>query len=176
MDNLEVGGNRSDFIGDAAPNSFDVALEPGQEKNSEQLIERTDAKAEGVKMGTENVETERELGEIAAAKAMEEVLGEIGGNTEEDNVEATEMKPLIADGTTEKKLGKIGISLVGDKVDVEGVSTEVKKIKSLPLYEQVNAMNEATDKAIYANFGWMIGNDDIGEIQAEENAEKRKAA
>ena len=40
----------------------------------------------------------------------------------------------------------------------------------MPLREQVNAVNETTAKEIYANFGWMIGNDDIGEIQAEEAA------
>ena len=128
-----------------------------------------------------HAEANRGLGEAATSGVMKEIFGE----QEQNNVEnfelpdapemmpAPEIKPLIADGTTEKKLGKIGVSLVGEKVDAEGVSAEVKRIKELPLYEQSAARDEASAKMIYANFGRMIGNDDIGEIQAEE---QRRAA
>lgn len=180
MDNANAGGDRGDFAEGqgvfGTPESFEKAFET-----------------------TGHKEANRGIGEAAASEALREVFGEqeVGDekNFESPNVLegaqapettltsemklaneitlAPEIKPLIADGKTEKKLGKIGVSLVGEKVDAEGVSAEVKKIKALPLYEQSAARDEASAKMIYANFGRMVGNDDIGEIQAEE---QRRAA
>lgn len=165
MDYSEIGGNVSDFSGgEKVDSDFD-----GKNEISGASSERT-------------IETERGLGE-AATGIVEELFGnepekgrddEFGLPDVPDMMPAPELKPLIADGTTEKKLGKIGVSLVGEKVDVEGVSSAVKKIKDLPLYEQSAARDEASAKMIYANFGRMIGNDDIGEIQAEKQREKRE--
>lgn len=161
MDNSELGGVKSDFS-EGEKSFFD-------EKQSDRSgVERT-------------AKTERELGGAATAGIVEELFGEEANKGREDEFElpdipemmpVPELKPLIADGTTEKKLGKVGVSLVGEKVDAEGVSAAVKKIKDLPLYEQSAARDEASAKMIYANFGRMIGNDDIGEIQAEEQRAK----
>lgn len=167
MDNSEVGGIRSDFVGNKA-DTFDAL--------------------EGI-FDTEQMnpaEREKKLGE-AATGTIEELFRdeaerkddtEFGLPDVPEMMPTPEIKPLIADGTTEKKLGKIGVSLVGEKVDVEGVSSAVKKIKDLPLYEQSAARDAASAKMIYANFGRMIGNDDIGEIQAEKQREsaERNAA
>lgn len=161
MDNSELGGVKSDFSG-GEKSFFD------EKQNDRYGVERT-------------AETERGLGGAATAGIVEELFGEEANKGREDEFDlpdipemmpAPELKPLIADGTTEKKLGKVGVSLVGEKVDAEGVSAAVKKIKDLPLYEQSAARDEASAKMIYANFGRMIGNDDIGEIQAEEQRAK----
>lgn len=162
MDNANIGGREVDFAEGQAifgtPESFEKAFE------------------------TDNhTETSRGIGEAATDAALREIFEEQESGESEKLAPSDvpvvastpEIKPLIADGTTEKKLGKIGVSLVGEKVDAEGVSAEVKKIKELPLYEQSAARDEASAKMIYANFGRMIGNDDIGEIQAEE---QRRAA
>ena len=166
MNNTGIGGNGGDFAerqgSVAMPESFEELFETGQ----------------GVAVQDREIQSnpERSLGEIASSEAMKEILSETGYEKREKNEApdmleikpAAELKPLIADGTTEKKLGHVGVSLVGEKVDAEGISVEVKKIKALPLYEQSAARDEASAKMIYANFGRMIGNDDIGEIQAEE--------
>lgn len=164
MDNPQIGGNKGDF---------------GESQNDFLWMERNNRDA--------RESAEKELGGVATTGVMDEILDEIGEGkidavgTDEEMFDLPEMKPvaelkpLIADGTTERKLGKVGISLVGDKVDMEGVSAEVKRIKQMPLREQVNAVNETIAKEIYANFGWMIGNDDIGEIQAEEAARASQA-
>ena len=164
MDNPQNGGNKGNF---------------GEGQNDFSWIEAEN------RDGRENVESK--LGGTATTGVMDEILNEIderkidAADTDSESFDlpdmkpVAELKPLIADGTTERKLGKVGISLVGDKVDIEGVSAEVKRIKQMPLREQVNAVNETTAKEIYANFGWMIGNDDIGEIQAEEAARASQA-
>ena len=170
MDNSEVGGKRSDFSGGEKNVSDFDGLEEWFGANG---------------ATTENKsKVERGLGEAASSTEIaKELFGEEPEKSKDEfslpdvpeMMPAPELKPLIADGTTEKKLGKIGVSLVGEKVDVEGVSAAVKKIKELPLYEQSAARDEASAKMIYANFGRMIGNDDIGEIQAEEQRTKMAA-
>ena len=157
MDNPEVGGNRGDF---------------GEVQNTLNSPETFNEMFDGKQGG----EVDKKLGETASSEMMNEIFDGFEGQKQEEfglpdvpeMMPAAEIKPLIADGTTEKKLGKIGVSLVGEKVDTEGIAAEVKKIKELPLYEQSAARDEASAKMIYANFGRMIGNDDIGEIQAEE--------
>ena len=161
MDSSEAGGNGGNFGEGRAevPEAFDDIFNAEQGKD-----------------------TEKKLGKAVSSEIVNEIFGEAEGEKNAAEFElpdmpemmpAAEIKPLIADGTTEKKLGKIGVSLVGEKVDAEGIETEVKKIKGLPLYEQSAARDAASAKMIYANFGRMIGNDDIGEIQAEE---ERRAA
>ena len=162
MDNANVGGNGGNFAEEqgtfGTPESFEQAFEVG-----------------------DRAEVNKGLGEAASSEVMREIFGEQELESPQkfelpdkpEMMPVPEAKPLIADGTTEKKVGKIGVSLVGDKVDMEGVSAEVKRIKELPLYEQSAARDEASAKMIYANFGRMIGNDDIGEIQAEE--QRRRA-
>ena len=54
-----------------------------------------------------------------------------------------EKKDADISAKTGRKLGKIGVSLMDDKLDEVGISTEVKKIKELPsLYEQSAARDE----------------------------------
>ena len=157
MNNTNVGGNGGNFAGEQgafdATESFEKAFQVGKQS-----------------------ETNKGLGEAATVGMMEEIFGgeEVGRGEDyklpdaPEMMPAPEIKPLIADGTTEKKLVKIGVSLVSEKVDTEGINAEVKRIKNLPLYEQSPARDRASAEMIYANFGRMVGNDDIGEIQAEE--------
>lgn len=167
MNDANVGGNRGDFAEEQNPFGMPETLgkSSGEKVTAEESLQSADLN--------------KGLGETATSEVMKEIFGieeDVTDNSEQpevpEMVEVTEQRPLIADGTTEKKLGKIGVSLVGEKVDAEGIENAVKKITELPLYEQSAALDEAKTKMIYANFGWMIGNDDIGEIQAEEKAGK----
>lgn len=75
-----------------------------------------------------------------------------GEQTPEKEVEietvVEEVEPVVErkeaiSAETGRKLGKIGVSLMDDKLDEVGISTEVKKIKELPsLYEQSAARDE----------------------------------
>ena len=154
---------------------------PGDKQNFAEKQNGSNGEFDGIFGGKqpESINTEKNLGEVTTSEMMREMFeDEMQQETKSEDktgleeipdiMPVSEVKPLIADGTTERKLGKIGVSLVGEKVDTVGIGSEVKKIKELPLYEQSAARDEASAKMIYANFGRMIGNDDIGEIQAEE--------
>lgn len=88
-------------------------------------------------------------GENLSEQATEvEAKNEMGIEpTVEEVVPVPEKKEVIRSANTERKLGEIGTVafLMDDKIDVERVSAEVKKIKDLPsLYEQ----NVARDKIV----------------------------
>ena len=158
MDNSKNGGNRVENLERreifSAPESFENLYQEENRRASEDI--------------------NRGLGETA--EVMGEIFGEnknVGEHKDVDNtpemvMSVEELKPLIADGSTEGKLGKIGVSLVGEGVDTAGISEVVKEIENRPLSEQSAARDSASARLILANFGRMIGNDDIGEIQAEE--------
>ena len=172
MNNTDIRGYGGDFAEKQSGVDTSEPFEKVFESGRDEILQDREAQNS----------PERELGGIVSSETMREILGEAGYEGKEkfevpdvpEMKPAAELKPLIADGTTEKKLGHIGVSLVGEKVDAEGIGVEVKKIKELPLYEQSAARDEASARMIYANFGRMIGNDDIGEIQAEEKS--REAA
>lgn len=166
MDNSKIGGKGNDFVERRSNTSVPETFEDMFRTEQSEVVSNPENQSR----------SERGLGEVTTSEVMREILSEVGNEKNEkfevpdipEMMPVTEMKPLVADGTTEKKLGHTGVSLVGDRVDAEGIGIEVKKIKELPLYEQSAARDAASAKMIYANFGRMIGNDDIGEIQAEE--------
>ena len=165
MDNSDLGGNRGSFTERrevfGTPESFEKAFE-------------TDKR--------DNKETKRSLGETAGV--MQEIFGEQGEteaqkdqvNKPEFDIPETpgmmpvpEIKPLANDGTTEGKRGRAVVSLGGERVDAESLellNREVEKLSDKP-YELDNLKNEALSDSLRNSFGRMIGNDDIGEIQAE---------
>ena len=201
MDNSKNGGNRVDDLERrgifGVPESFESLYESGngQSENvsADKDVNRELGEAAGVmrEIFGENGVGVAGSDDAERAEGGEKVRDADGRNIRRETVGAPEavgmpevaetpemtlveeLRPLIADGTTEKKLGKIGVSLVGEGVDAVGISEVVKEIENRPLSEQSAARDSASAKLIYANFGRMIGNDDIGEIQAEESALKR---
>lgn len=167
MDNSDLGGNRGSFTERreifGTPESFEKAFETNK-KNSR--------------------ETEKSLGETAGV--MQEIFGEQReAEAQKEEIEQTEpvfdipdapgmmpvpeIKPLAEDGTTEGVKGHAVVALGGERVDAESLemlNREVEKLADKP-YELDNLKNRALSDSLRNSFGRMIGNDDIGEIQAE---------
>ena len=149
MDNAYEGGIGGSSAGEAevfgTPESFEQAFAPESEQR--------DVEAE----------VKRSFGEVSM-KIPE--VGEMPGGEP-----AIEVKPLVADGSTEGKLGRIAVSLTGDVMDKESekqVHEKISELKKNP-YELSNYRDEEMADSLRDNFGRIFGNDDIGEIQAEAN-------
>lgn len=171
MDNPENGGNSSVFA-------------ERQGRDDAFLSEKTES-------GRSEKETNRALGSAASSGIVEEIFG--GDNADEYVVDGGEMsdgndkssmgdvrsaeeellkavEPGSEHEVVKRELGKIGVALAGEKLDVEGVSAIKKKIEALPLYEQSAARDAASAEVIYANFNRVIGNDDAAEAREREAA------
>lgn len=156
MDNAEVGGNSGNFAENREVfGSFDSFEKAFETKNSG--------------------ERQKDLGEIATSEMMQEMFDEgdkkdavqVSGDTQ---IVEEELKPLAADGTTEGKMGKLAVSLMGDKIDeksLEELAKQVDELSNNP-YQLDNFKNRVLSDSIRDSYGRMIGNDDNGEIQAEE--------
>ena len=165
MDNAEVGGNRGNFAeGREVFGSFD---------SFEKAFE-----------GNEGKERREEMGGIATSEMMQEMFdednksgvieapaAELGGS----QVVEEELKPLAADGTTEGKMGRLAVSLMGDKIDEKSLAELARQVDELSddPYKLDNFKNRVLSDSVRDSYGRMIGNDDIGEIQAEEQRAKQ---
>lgn len=86
--------------------------------------------------------------------------------------QAIEMQPLSIDGSTEEKRQKMSLGIDGEIID-KGSEKKLREVitqLSKKPFELNNYRDEAMAESLLSNFGRMFGNDDIGEIQAEEAA------
>ena len=82
-----------------------------------------------------------------------------------------EMKPLAADGSTEKKMGHIAVDLMGDvmdKVSEKQVREKLSEFKQKP-YELNNYRDEEMVQSLRSNFGRIFGNN-AGADEGEQAA------
>ena len=87
-------------------------------------------------------------------------------------------QPLSVDGSTEGKHQKTTLELSGEIIDKKSekhLRDAISDLGKKP-YELANYRDEAMAESLRSNFGRIFGNDDIGEIQAEEAAREAKAA
>ena len=87
-------------------------------------------------------------------------------------------QPLSVDGSTEGKRQKTTLELSGEIIDKKSekhLRDAISDLGKKP-YELANYRDEAMAESLRSNFGRIFGNDDIGEIQAEEAAREAKAA
>lgn len=133
MENTEVGGNRGETLNTGVNFDMSKAPEFGQMP-------------------------EAELAELAAANAPKQ--GEIMDFSEMAEM-TPEMKPLAADGSTEKAMGKIAVDLMGDVIDKateKEIAGKISELKKDP-YGLANYRDTEMTESLRNNFGRIFGND-----------------
>lgn len=180
MDNAEAGGNRGNFAENAGnfgtsevfgtPESFEHAFETKQNIGELAVEAMGDAPDSVSEVAPEKSKFDE------STDWVNEIIAKAEANQAKNN--GIEQRTLAEDGSTEGKIGKLAVKLSGDLMSEEDAKEVEKAIaeKGADLNSLDTYRNEKMVHSLLGTFGRIFGNDDVGEIQAEEHKREQENA